>query len=206
MNFGENCRKGPFPQLASLQKHTQLSENCNQAAKQKWGTFSSNIWENDVPGHLNRQNPPPILEDDELPGMPDITLEEDLQELQEDLVNYRQYPPAMFTPPVHGVMPAEPGRVSATTEDAEATVANAYYIEEFPEDLGVGAVWGEELPSFEILRQEQEKNVSSRWGPFDDEDEWDLAKWLIKNTGQNQINSFLNLNIVKSHHFWFHSY
>ena len=100
-------------------------------------------------------------------------------------------------------MPGEPERVTPTVEDAEdATAGEAYYIEEFPDHLGAGAVWGEELPSFENLQRDQELNASSRWGPFEDQDEWELATWLVRNTGQNQINSFLNLKIVKTHpHF-----
>jgi hypothetical protein len=167
--------------------------------------FATNMWDYDAPGHLNQRKSPSILDDDdELPNlnMPDITVEEDLQGLEEEIENIRQPSPAILTPPAHGEMPAEPGRVRATVEDAEEAAvgdSDAYYIEKFPENLGAGAVWGEELPFFEVLRREQESNGSSCWGPFENKEEWELGKWLIRNIGQNQINSFLNLNIVKSY-------
>jgi hypothetical protein len=34
------------------------------------------------------------------------------------------------------------------------------------------------------------------WGPFKDEKEWWLAKWLITNIGQKQTDKFLKLPIV----------
>ncbi|KAG1883131.1 hypothetical protein F4604DRAFT_1576473 [Suillus subluteus] len=37
---------------------------------------------------------------------------------------------------------------------------------------------------------------SGVWGPFKDEEEWQLAKWLIQNAGQNQTDQFLKLPIV----------
>lgn len=83
-------------------------------------------------------------------------------------------------------------------EDGD-NLKSAYYVEAFPVNLGVGAVWGEDVPFFEKLRQEQEENGTSQWGPFEDKDEWELAKWLIRNVGQKQINAFLNLDIVGSH-------
>ncbi|KAH7904475.1 hypothetical protein BJ138DRAFT_1019119, partial [Hygrophoropsis aurantiaca] len=36
------------------------------------------------------------------------------------------------------------------------------------------------------------------WGPFATNDEWELAKWLIKNVGHNQAENFLKLNIIQS--------
>jgi hypothetical protein len=76
----------------------------------------------------------------------------------------------------------------------------ATYIEEFPANLGAGAVWGEEVPLFEKIRQQQERNNTSPWGPFEDQEEWELAEWLIRNVGQKQTDAFLNLNIVRFHH------
>jgi len=107
-------------------------------------------------------------------------------------------------PPGPEIPPAEAERIRATVEDAEDEgLRSAYYIKEFPANLGAGAVWGDEVPFFEKIRQEQVENGSSRWGPFEDQDEWELAQWLIRNIGQNQIDAFLNLNIVSTHRFYF---
>jgi len=34
------------------------------------------------------------------------------------------------------------------------------------------------------------------WGPFESEEEWQLAKWLIKSVGHTQAENFLRLNVV----------
>ena len=138
--------------------------------------------------------------------MPDITLEDDLLALNDDnLPRELESPPPTVNLPGAGVVPAEPEGVRPTVneESEEATAGDGYYIEAFPENLGAGAVWGEELPLFEMLRRDQELNGTSRWGPFEDQDEWELAMWLVRNTGQNQMNSFLNLNILNSNLFFF---
>ena len=36
----------------------------------------------------------------------------------------------------------------------------------------------------------------SHWGPFEDEDEWQLAEWLIRYVSQKQTDTFLKLLIV----------
>ena len=200
MDFCENCGKGPFPSKSSLNKHTRHSVKCNRAAQEKWGSFATKIWDDEAPG-LRIQSPktPPFL-DEELNDIPAITIEDDLQGLEDDIDPPRGSTPPTINTPGASRIPGEPESVTLAVEDAEdATAGEAYYIEEFPDYLGAGAVWGEELPSFENLRRDQELNASSRWGPFEDQDEWELATWLVRNTGQNQINSFLNLKIVKSH-------
>ena len=51
----------------------------------KTSSYAKNIWDNAPgPSNIAQQPPtsPPILEDDKLANMPDITLEEDLQGLE----------------------------------------------------------------------------------------------------------------------------
>ena len=95
------------------------------------------------------------------------------------------------------IAPLEPEHPRPTVNDAEdEELETGHYIQEFTLNLGAGAVWEEEVPFFEKIRHEQVLNGSSSWGPFDDEDDWQLAEWLIRNIGQNQIDTFLNLTIV----------
>jgi hypothetical protein len=158
------------------------------------------MWDNTPgPSNIERQ-PSSIFEDDELLNMPDISLEEDLHGLEDDLANTMEFQPDTITPPGPEMPPAQPECLRATVEDAEDedSDTSAYYVEEFPANLGAGAVWGEEVPVFEKLWREQEENRSSRWGPFEDQDEWELAEWLIRNIGQKQTDTFLTLNIVRS--------
>ncbi|KDR74234.1 hypothetical protein GALMADRAFT_70686, partial [Galerina marginata CBS 339.88] len=57
--------------------------------------------------------------------------------------------------------------------------------------------WGEDQPLFESIKQAQEENGTSRWGPFENEEDWELAEWLIHNVGQKQTDAFLKLPITQ---------
>ncbi|KAG1883656.1 hypothetical protein F4604DRAFT_1878919 [Suillus subluteus] len=50
---------------------------------------------------------------------------------------------------------------------------------------------------FHRIQAELENSGKGMWGPFQDEDEWELAKWLIQNVDQNQTDKFLRLPIIK---------
>ena len=199
--FCEFCGKGPFPQTSALKKHVRLSVDCNKAARQQWASYAANIWDN-APGPSNVEPQPPAfqqsLDKDEFPNMPDTTIDEDLQGFEGDFVNNRG--PQLEPNPIAQLAEPVVLEVNSNVEGAEGDdEESANYIEGFPANLGAGAAWGEEDPFFEKLRREQDENGSSRWGPFEDEDEWELAQWLIKNNGQNQIDAFLNMNIVSTH-------
>ncbi|KAJ6563196.1 hypothetical protein B0H10DRAFT_1753844, partial [Mycena sp. CBHHK59/15] len=49
---------------------------------------------------------------------------------------------------------------------------------------------------FEHIRDDQILTGCEVLGPFADEEEWELAKWLIKNVGHNQTEAFLKLPII----------
>ncbi|KAJ6454809.1 hypothetical protein C8R45DRAFT_1188877 [Mycena sanguinolenta] len=49
---------------------------------------------------------------------------------------------------------------------------------------------------FERIRDDQILTGCEVLGPFADEEEWELAKWLIKNVGHNQAEAFLKLPII----------
>ena len=196
MRFCGFCGKGPFPSSSTLNKHIRHSVNCNKAERQEWGIYATNIWDN-APGQSDNPQQPPgppqILDNDEVASLPDTTLEHDLQG-QEDPSE------TAVNPDIPDIPPHEPENNTATVNNHEdEPLVGATYIQEFPTDKGAGAVWGEDIPFFEKLRREQVLDQSSRWGPFEDEDEWELARWLIRNSGQNQTNALLDLKIVTSH-------
>ena len=157
------------------------------------------MWKNapsppNIEHHPQLEALPKILEEAEIPDIPDKTLEDDLLGLEDDLANT-----FMGLPPENP--PENEGAHLQDAVDVEKASDSAVFIEDFPANLGAGAVWGEDVPYFEKLWQKQEENQSSRWGPFEDEDEWELAKWLISNVGHKQINAFSSLKIVGSHRF-----
>lgn len=83
--------------------------------------------------------------------------------------------------------------------------ATARWVEEYPDEMLAGAPCGnaeEIIPTkFDTIKHNQELNGQSVWGPFDDEEEWELARWLIQNVGQTKTDEFLKLPIV-SMAFW----
>ena len=70
------------------------------------------------------------------------------------------------------------------------------WIESFPEQKQAGATFWEACHLFEVICDEQVLHGDEIWGPFENEEEWELAKWLIKNVGHNQTEEFLKLPIV----------
>ncbi|KAJ6626382.1 hypothetical protein B0H10DRAFT_1781434, partial [Mycena sp. CBHHK59/15] len=50
--------------------------------------------------------------------------------------------------------------------------------------------------AFEIIRDEEILQGAEVLGPFKDDDEWQLVKWLIKHVGHTAPDEFLNLSII----------
>jgi len=67
------------------------------------------------------------------------------------------------------------------------------WVEEFPPEKLAGASYRSAKTSFDLIHDDQVLKGAEIWGPFDDEEEWQLAKWLVKNVGHNQAEEFLKL-------------
>jgi hypothetical protein len=180
------------PTVPGLYRHIDNAPKCKIASREEFGQYANHIWD-DVPNEVKRQ-PPPIEQD-----LPDFQLEEDIQLAEEifngDETNLPPLPPPQ--PPQPDEHQLRPQR--ATVEDVpenEEVIDGRRFIENFPEELLAGATWGNCKPLYEYLEEEQNKEGVSRWGPFKDEDEWELAEWLIQNVGQKQTDTFLKLPIV----------
>ncbi|PSR97569.1 hypothetical protein PHLCEN_2v4308 [Hermanssonia centrifuga] len=62
---------------------------------------------------------------------------------------------------------------------------------------GAGATFGVAKTLFDIIRDEQILQGAEVWGPFRDDKQWQLAKWLIKNVGHSQAEEFLKLGVIQ---------
>ncbi|KAI0072630.1 hypothetical protein K474DRAFT_1604790 [Panus rudis PR-1116 ss-1] len=71
-------------------------------------------------------------------------------------------------------------------------------VEEYPHPAG--ETFGEGLTKFEEWREAGIGCVhsDSPWTPFEDKAEWDLAYWMGRNLGHNQIKEFLKLHKIQS--------
>ncbi|KZT21732.1 hypothetical protein NEOLEDRAFT_1181411 [Neolentinus lepideus HHB14362 ss-1] len=50
---------------------------------------------------------------------------------------------------------------------------------------------------FECIRREQQEDGVGVWAPFEDADEWELARWLVRNVGQTQTDEFLKMPMIQ---------
>lgn len=87
----------------------------------------------------------------------------------------------------------------ATVENVTEENVAPRYAEVFPSELAAGATYGFAKTPFEIIRDDQVLRGAEVWGPFRNDEEWELAKWLIKNVGHNQAAEFLKLGLVSSY-------
>ena len=181
---GKSCTTAP-----GLDRHIARTPNCKKADGEKFSEYAKSIWD-DVLAHPNHAEQQPLVN---LPDYPDFHLEEDLQ-IAEDML----YDEQINLPP----QPPPPPRVEPEPNPQPATAAvpnigdGGRYIEYFPKEYLAGATWGQCKPLFESLDEEQKRVGGSRWAPFEDEDEWQLAEWLIRNVGQKETDIFLKLPIV----------
>jgi hypothetical protein len=70
------------------------------------------------------------------------------------------------------------------------------WVEDYPRPAGTPKVSAQTY--FEKLLAEQRAQGEDPWAPFEDEEEWGLAQWLILNVGQNVTDKFLKLPIVNN--------
>ncbi|THG92766.1 hypothetical protein EW026_g8251 [Hermanssonia centrifuga] len=83
----------------------------------------------------------------------------------------------------------------ATVEDEPDDEDIARFVRYYPSPVAQVLRRGES--TFEEWRRVNEKDGRPRWAPFANEEEWKLAHWLLKNVGQNKIDEFLKLDIIK---------
>ncbi|KAL0581893.1 hypothetical protein V5O48_000122 [Marasmius crinis-equi] len=70
------------------------------------------------------------------------------------------------------------------------------YVERFPRAAGAYVSHGK--TRFHTIEEVIFPDGCEVLGPFRDEEEWELARWLIKNVGHNQAEAFLKLPIIQN--------
>ena len=74
------------------------------------------------------------------------------------------------------------------------TPRNEQFIESYPGEAGNGLRQLKTL--YEVWLQNQREEEKIPWFPFTSKQEWELAKWLLKNVGQKSADKFPKLPIV----------
>jgi hypothetical protein len=187
---GKLCTTTP-----GLDRHIARTPDCKKSFSEKFGQYANSIWD-DVPANTNHAEQPPMENLPDLPNLPDFLLEEE-RAITEEMLNdeeinlpHEPLPPPQDEPRLY----PQPEHATGTEEVVNEDVGR--YIEIFPDEYLAGATWGRCKPLFESLNEEQKRAGGNRWAPFEDEDEWQLAEWLIRNVGQKQTDTFLKLPIV----------
>lgn len=89
-----------------------------------------------------------------------------------------------------------PTRHTTVEDVADSSIPERLWDEFYPPYLKAGQTIGTEKTTFERYRDDQVLQGAEVLGPFENDAEWELAKWLIKNVGHNQAEEFLKLDIV----------
>ena len=72
------------------------------------------------------------------------------------------------------------------------------WVGEYPEEAHIAAVLRHASTIFEELRDQRENTGLTNYVPFENREEWELAKWLITSgLSQEAINEYLTLPIVR---------
>jgi hypothetical protein len=75
-----------------------------------------------------------------------------------------------------------------------------HYIEDFPWSVGQPTGKTKRTP-FEKILANQRINDEDAWGPFKNEGEWDLARWLMTSgCSQTKLDELLMLPMVSTYH------
>jgi hypothetical protein len=62
--------------------------------------------------------------------------------------------------------------------------------------LSSAEILGEGKTKFQIWQEGQSLHGENEWVPFQNQKEWDLAQWLIRNVGQKSTDEFLKLHLA----------
>jgi len=96
--------------------------------------------------------------------------------------------------------PVESDRQSkrARVEEVEDEEVYPRYAQDFPispELLGMGQTL------FEVICEDQQNKGQAPWAPFEDQEDWELARWLAQNVTQTAAKEFLKMKGVHSRIF-----
>ena len=99
-------------------------------------------------------------------------------------------------PPDVSELPSKRARIEEEMEDLPCWPASGRFTEQYP---GVTAtILGKEMTIFESMEAAEFDNGENEWAPFLDEDEWELAQFLMQNVGQKKMDKYLKLKMVSN--------
>ena len=174
------CHQRKLTETA-LNQHIAHSSVCFQAWQDDLVRLTST--NNAVDGGINRR--PATMED---------------LRLQETLINDSKVQVEVSIPdqtgPAVQKLQASSIRHSEETDDDEDVNDKAHSQIQYRKGYPVGyaaEILGEGKTKFQIWQEERSLDGENEWAPFQNQKEWDLAQWLIRNVGQKSMDEFLKL-------------
>jgi hypothetical protein len=194
----EYCHR-KFSDFPALRVHLTKKTNCGEALRKQvehTGKEKARRRSDSLPEPPAALSPSPSDA-----GLPPSPPQPDFQPewLQDDTRDVTPMPQPRPNPAFKGPL----------TDDQEVDVLevgfDAMFIEPFPE--AAGRTYGQEETAFETrMRAARQKGSEdkvdwekARWSPFAHQGEWELAEWMSKRLGKNEVEEFLRLSIVSLH-------
>ncbi|KAG6839614.1 hypothetical protein C0991_000890 [Blastosporella zonata] len=179
------CLSTKFPTSEAVRRHQGQSKKCQQARQrnlqrliaESQGAASQTLQQDPLPAPFSGPDDMEVdlgVENTPMDGLDAVIEPEEPGSRDSDAC-----PPSRHT----------------TVEDVEDD--GEVWVESFPSTKQAGATFGTAQTSFDTIRDNQILQGAEVLGPFESEEEWELAKWLIKNVGHNQTDQFLQLPIDK---------
>ena len=176
-----------LPTATGLKHHIALAKTLG--CRKQWQRLEHNILQCESPGP-NPPQPPATGNSTSLQydDFPTSDLLDDLPFPTSESGGLRR--------PASPHSPAEPP--SKRTRVEEANVQEAVNCHRWAQEFdGAAAQLGEGTTVFEDIQERQEALHEHPMTPFANKDDWDLAKWLMKNTTRTATDEFLKMDGVR---------
>ncbi|KAJ7205623.1 hypothetical protein B0H12DRAFT_1035007 [Mycena haematopus] len=185
------------PTQQGLRSHIEQTQVCRERRYNAYAVESDNDTDDSSESDQGRAGLD-IGDDGGIPAEVDTTRdEEDSPENPSESAD----PLDMDDSPVGSPLPAE--NAPATQKRRRASVEEVEdederYVNDFPDDFRAGEPLEQCKTFFEKLREEQKEAGHAPWYPFESEDEWELARWLMTSgLSQKKTDAYLKLNTVR---------
>ncbi|KAE9385288.1 hypothetical protein BT96DRAFT_960766 [Gymnopus androsaceus JB14] len=196
------CKRGGFKACGSMNLHVQNTDICQaqrDAERRQCSAAIALSSQDNVADGLNQVIPVPDTTGvHSFDTPPEFTC--DFAMVQQPLalpqpgdIHIEDLPPdgVTYTIPPLNPSAASGEAVSEVVPDVDAQVPSITVEDVLDEDSYYDGT------PFQKIRDEQVLQGAEVLGPFQSNEEWELAKWLIKNVGHNQAESFLKLPIIQ---------
>jgi hypothetical protein len=187
------CGK-PFPTTAGEKRHVQQTRSCLAQWREELNKFSVNVFD------LQNDDPP---EHESTISDLECDAPDDPDRFQHALGDGTDFEQSDYDEPqprgvyVEEVVDEDEPTREVDEDEPIRESDKVQFVEEFPAEGYAGAVYEKMTTTFEEIKQAEAAMGGHKWGPFVDEEEWELAEWLLKNVGQKQTDAFLKLPIVR---------